>query len=54
MLIVPSFLAHIGAQASVFWIPTFIKRLSGLSASKVALLVALPGLVGIVGMLFNG
>src|SRR5262249_14363068 len=32
----------------------FIKRLSGLPASRVALLVALPGLLGILGMLFNG
>jgi ACS family tartrate transporter-like MFS transporter len=54
MLIVPYFVALVGAQASIFWIPTFIKRLSGLPASKVALLVALPGLVGIVGMLLNG
>lgn len=54
ILIVPYFLAHIGAQASIFWIPTFIKRLSGLPASKVALLVALPGLLGILGMLLNG
>jgi MFS transporter, ACS family, tartrate transporter len=54
MLIVPYFLAHIGAQASVFWIPTFIKRISGLPAFKVALLVALPGLIGIAGMILNG
>ena len=54
MLIVPYFLAHIGAQASIFWIPAFIKRLSGLPASRVALLVALPGLLGILGMLLNG
>ena len=54
LLIVPYFLALIGAQASVFWIPTFIKRLSGLPGQKVALWVALPGLVGIAGMLLNG
>jgi len=53
-LIVPYFFAHIGAQASIFWIPTFIKRLSGLPPTKVALLVALPGLLGIAGMLLNG
>lgn len=34
--------------------PTFIRRLSGLPGPKVALLVALPGLVGIAGMLLNG
>ena len=54
MLIVPYFLAHIGAQAVIFWLPTFIKRLSGLTASRVALLAALPGLLGIFGMLVNG
>lgn len=54
MLILPYFLAHIGAQGSIFWIPTFIKRLSGLPPSSVALLVALPGLLGILGMLLNG
>ena len=43
MLIVPYFLAHIGAQAVIFWLPTFIKRLSGLPTSRVALLAALPG-----------
>jgi MFS transporter, ACS family, tartrate transporter len=30
-LIVPYFLALMGAQANVFWIPTFIHRWSGLS-----------------------
>jgi ACS family tartrate transporter-like MFS transporter len=54
MLIVPWVLAQIGAQAVIFWIPTFIKRLSGLPASRVALLAALPGLLGIFAMLLNG
>jgi ACS family tartrate transporter-like MFS transporter len=54
LLMVPYFLALTGAQASVFWIPTFIRRLSGLPGPKVALWVALPGLVGIASMLLNG
>ena len=54
MLIVPYFLATISAQAVIFWIPTFIKRLSGLPASRVAFLAALPRLLGIFGMLLNG
>jgi ACS family tartrate transporter-like MFS transporter len=54
LLMLPYFLALVGAQANVFWIPTFIKRLSGFSGPKVALWVALPGLVGIAGMLLNG
>ena len=40
----------IGAQASVFWIPTFIRRLSGLPGPKVALpleKVVLRGLLGV-------
>jgi len=54
LLILPYFLALVGAQATVFWLPPFIKRLSGLSGARVALWVALPGLAGIVGMLVNG
>jgi ACS family tartrate transporter-like MFS transporter len=54
LLMVPYFLALTGAQANVFWIPTFVKRLSGLPGSKVALWLALPGLVGIASMLVNG
>jgi MFS transporter, ACS family, tartrate transporter len=54
LLILAYFCAHVGAQASIYWIPTFIKRLSNLPNSKVVMLVALPGLVGIAGMLLNG
>jgi ACS family tartrate transporter-like MFS transporter len=54
ILILPYFLSLIGSQANIFWIPTFIKRLSGLPPSRVALLVALLGLLGILGMLLNG
>jgi sugar phosphate permease len=54
LLILAYFLAIVGAQASTYWLPTFIKRLSGLPSPKVALLAALPGLIGIVAMLLNG
>jgi MFS transporter, ACS family, tartrate transporter len=54
LLILAYFLALVGAQASTYWLPTFIKRLSGLPTSNVALLVALPGLVGVAAMLVNG
>src|SRR5215469_2830615 len=54
MLTFPYFLSLIGALANIFWIPTFIRRLSGLPPSSAALLVALLGLLGIVGMLLNG
>ena len=49
LLIFPYFLALIGAQATVFWIPT-----SGLPAPQVSLLGALPGIVGVACMLVNG
>jgi ACS family tartrate transporter-like MFS transporter len=54
LLMVPYFFALTGAQASVFWVPTFFKRMSGLPGPSVALLVALPGFLGIAGMLLNG
>src|SRR5215469_10132486 len=54
LLILPYFLVLAGTQATVFWIPTFIRRLSGFSGPQVALWVALPGLAGIAGMLVNG
>jgi len=38
----------------VFWLPTFIKRLSGLPNSKVAFLVLFPAVVGLFGLLING
>jgi MFS transporter, ACS family, tartrate transporter len=54
LLIFPNFLALTAALGSTYWLPTFIKRLSGFSSSQVALLAALPGLLGIVAMLLNG
>ena len=54
LLTLTYFLALTGAQASTYWIPTFIKRLSDLPAPRVALLVAVPGLIGVAGMLLNG
>lgn len=54
LLILPHFLAQVGAQATLFWIPTFLRRMSGLSGPQVALWVGLPGFVGIAAMLVNG
>ena len=54
LLILPHFLAQVGAQSALFWMPTFLKRMSGLSGSQVALWVALPGFAGIAAMLVNG
>jgi len=46
-----SLTAFLGAS---YWLPTFIKRLSHLSDTRVALLASLPGIAGIVGMVVNG
>jgi len=54
LLILPIFLTLVGSQSALFWIPTFLKRISGLSGPQVALWVALPGLAGIVALLANG
>jgi MFS family permease len=54
LLILAYFFALAAAQASTYYLPTFIKRLSGLANSQVALLAALPGLLGIAAMLMNG
>jgi MFS transporter, ACS family, tartrate transporter len=54
LLILPIFLTLVGSQSALFWIPTFLKRISGLSGQQVALWVALPGFAGIAALLLNG
>jgi MFS transporter, ACS family, tartrate transporter len=53
-LIVAYFLALTGALGTIYWIPTFVKRLSGFSIQTVTSLLLIPALMGIAGMLFNG
>jgi len=53
-LIVAFFLALTGGLGSIYWIPTFVKRLSGLPNREVTTLLLVPAVLGIVGMLFNG
>ncbi len=48
------FLQNGSAYGLAFWLPTMLKRLSGLSDFKVTLLVALPNLLGFVAMQVNG
>ena len=48
------FLALCGSLASIYWIPTFVKRIAGASDRTVTLLLMIPALIGIVGMLLNG
>jgi ACS family tartrate transporter-like MFS transporter len=52
-LIVAYFLALTGTLGTIYWIPTFVKRLSGFSNQAVTSLLLIPALMGIAGMLFN-
>jgi ACS family tartrate transporter-like MFS transporter len=47
-------LALTGALGTIYWIPTFTKRLSGFSNPTVTSLLLIPALIGIAGMLVNG
>ncbi len=53
-LILAYFLALTGALGTIYWIPTFVKRLSGFSNWTVTSLLVIPALLGITGMLING
>jgi MFS transporter, ACS family, tartrate transporter len=48
------FLALSGSLGNVYWIPTFVKRLSGFSDRSVTSLLLMPALIGIAGTLING
>jgi ACS family tartrate transporter-like MFS transporter len=48
------FLALSGGLGNIYWIPTFVKRLSGFSDREVTSLLLIPALIGIAGMLANG
>jgi MFS transporter, ACS family, tartrate transporter len=54
LLLIAFFLALSGSLGNIYWIPTFVKRLSGFSDRGVTLLLIIPALIGIVGMLANG
>jgi ACS family tartrate transporter-like MFS transporter len=53
-LILAYFLALTGALGTIYWIPTFVKRLSGASNVAVTSLLLVPALIGLAGMLVNG
>jgi predicted MFS family arabinose efflux permease len=53
-LILAYFLALTGALGTIYWIPTFVKRLSGFSNWTVTSLLLIPALIGLAGMLVNG
>ena len=46
LLVVAYFFGLTGMLANTYWLPTFIKRLSGLPNARVAFLASLPGLLG--------
>ncbi|HEY4380218.1 MAG TPA: MFS transporter [Acidobacteriaceae bacterium] len=54
MLAGVAFLAYLPSYATIFWMPTLLKRLSGLSDTRVGLLMAIPFSVALIGMLVNG
>ena len=54
LLIAAFFLAISGNLGNIYWIPTFVKRLSGFSDRGVTSLLIVPALIGIAGMLANG
>jgi len=54
LLIAAFFLAISGNLGNIYWIPTFVKRLSGFSDRGVTSLLIVPALIGSAGMLANG
>ena len=54
LLIAALFLALTAFLGTIYWIPTFVKRLSGFPDRTVTSLLLIPALMGIVGMLVNG
>jgi MFS transporter, ACS family, tartrate transporter len=48
------FLTLTGTLGTLYWLPTFVKRLSGLRDRPVTSLLIVPALMGVVGMLVNG
>jgi ACS family tartrate transporter-like MFS transporter len=54
VLMLAYLLAMTGYLGNVYWIPTFVKRVSGFSNQTVTSLLVIPALLGVGGMLFNG
>lgn len=54
ILTVLHFVQNGSAYGLAFWLPTMLKRLSGLSDVRVTLLVVLPNLLGFAAMQLNG
>jgi ACS family tartrate transporter-like MFS transporter len=54
MMTMAWFLALLGFLGNVYWIPTFLKRLSGFSNRTVTSVLIIPAAIGIAGTLVNG
>ena len=54
ILVLAYLLAMTGYLGNVYWIPTFVKRVSGFSNQTVTSLLLIPALLGVLGMLVNG
>jgi len=54
ILITAYFLALTGFLGTVYWIPTFVKRISGFPTQTITSLLLIPAFMGFVGMLSNG
>jgi MFS transporter, ACS family, tartrate transporter len=54
LLIAAWFFAACGYLGNIYWIPTFVKRLSGFSDREVTFFLVIPALIGIAGILANG
>lgn len=54
LFMLPYLLANIGHASVIYWLPIFIKRLSGLPNTRVTLLVMLSAIVGLLGLVLNG
>ena len=54
LLIVAWFFGLTGSLGTLYWLPTFVKRLSGLPDRSVTSLLLISALIGIGGTLFNG
>src|SRR5262249_38750087 len=54
LLILIWFITLAAYLGNVYWLPTFIKRLSGFSNHAVSLLMMIPALIGVCVTLLNG
>jgi ACS family tartrate transporter-like MFS transporter len=54
LLAAAAFLDYFAGYAVIFWFPTVLKSQSGFSDMRVGMLGAVPYVVGLVAMLFNG